>query len=116
MGSLCDRTARDEVDEEGTSALHQHNCAVGDPQGRAHLRTHAASGEAAYGGAEGEPEEVRGLHPLVPPWRAGHMERVRVWPHHVEPTAAARRSTSQMTEKCCTGNLVAHFSEDGKAL
>jgi hypothetical protein len=44
------------------------------------------------------------------------MERVRVWPHHVEPTAAARRSTSQMTEKCCTGNLVAHFSEDGKAL
>lgn len=74
LGSLRDRTARDEVDEEGAGALHQYNRAVGDPQGRAHLCTHAASGEAADGRAEGEPEEVRGLHPLVPPRCPGHME------------------------------------------
>lgn len=59
LGSLRDCTERDEVDEEGTGALHQHNCAVGDPQRRAHLRAHAATGEAADGGAEDEPEEVR---------------------------------------------------------
>jgi len=74
LGSLCDRTARDEVYEEGSSALHQYNCAVGDPQGCPHLRAHLASGEAADGGAEGEPKKVRRLHPLVPPRRAGHME------------------------------------------
>jgi len=74
LGSLRDCSALDEVDEEGTGALHQHNCDVGDPQGRAHLCAHAAAGEAADGGAEGEPEEVRGLHPLVPPWCAGHVE------------------------------------------
>lgn len=74
LGSLCDCSARDEVNEEGAGALHQHNCAVGDPQGRAHFRAHTAAGEAPDCGAEGEPEEVRGLHPLVPPWCAGHME------------------------------------------
>jgi hypothetical protein len=96
LGPLRGRPARDEVDGEGAGALRRRDRAVGDPQGRAHLRAHAAAGEAPDARAEGEPEEVRGLHPLVPPRRAGHVEPVRLWSHRVEPAAAAG-STSQIT-------------------
>lgn len=48
-------------------AVRGHHGPVGAAQGRAHLRAHAAAGEAAHPGAAGRPQDLRRLHPLVPP-------------------------------------------------
>ena len=114
LGFVLDIPWCDKGDEEGASALHQHNCIVRDPQGRPHICTHTATGEASYEGAAGQPTEVRWLHPLVPPWLAGHMEWVCLWPHCVEPSPAAdwrSISISTITVKISTWNMVAHVSK-----
>ncbi|KAG6535739.1 hypothetical protein ZIOFF_000762 [Zingiber officinale] len=74
-----------EAAEEGAGDVREDNSDVGVAQGRAHVGSHAAAGEAADGGATGGPGSLRRLRTLVPAWLAGHLERVSLHPHRVKP-------------------------------
>ncbi|XP_039834198.1 protein ESKIMO 1-like isoform X2 [Panicum virgatum] len=64
-------------------ALRGHHRPLRAAQGRPHLRAHAAPGEAAHPGAAGGPQDLRRLHPLVPPGPPRHLEPLHLRPNRL---------------------------------